>query len=68
MTNKIQNIYIYIYWWMKLVGVAPSSSTCIRKWGGSTNGQGKTTRHDNEQQGSEAKMGGAQEVLEKGKE
>ncbi len=53
---------------MKLVGVAPSSSTCIRKWGGSTNGQGKTTRCDNEQQGNEVKMGGAQEVLEKGKE
>jgi len=39
-----------------------------KKVGKEFNGQGKTTRGDNEQQGSEAKMRGAQEVFEKGKE
>ncbi len=47
----------YLYCWMMRVGVAPSSSTCTREWGGSTNWQGIITMCDNKQQGSEATMG-----------
>ncbi len=56
---------INFYCWIKLVGVVPSSSTCTRKRGGSANWPSRATRHENEQQGKEATMGG--EVFENGK-
>jgi len=73
MANKIQNkeIYIYIYIYLLVDEACWCCSKLFhlhKKVGKEFNGQGKTTRGDNEQQGSEAKMRGAQEVFEKGKE
>jgi cytosine/uracil/thiamine/allantoin permease len=36
-TQKNWNFFFTLTYWMKLVVVAPSSSTCTREWGKSTN-------------------------------